>query len=181
MSIAKHLIPIFLALLAGCNSPTKIQQESTDFVDIEVFESDNTTNMTGHIELFLDDFDCFGYDKSLGVPVGAAGISRRIAVSGRKFLTFNVGFMGTKPGFISQVCGTMFSFPVSPGGRYRIKIEANESVCRATVAEKSGRDLIHQETIRRERVVPFFDGTGPWCKSDARFANSSSLLQPRGK
>ena len=175
---------VFLALgsLSGCAPPLALRPDDGSSVTIEFVEERNVVGGNGHVSVFMDDFDCYGFSKD-GTSNSKMPVTKTFLTPGRKYLTIGVQYFAASMASVRS-CLTNYTFPIVSGARYRVAIGNDGKTCSTRVSrlsadsEAAGTPL---QVVSRDRLRPATDSQGPWCREDRFYMGSSSLALPRGK
>ncbi|GAA5162207.1 hypothetical protein [Viridibacterium curvum] len=171
------LLPVLLTV--GCAAQLQLKPDTGESVTLHLFETQNSSHAYGHLAIFQDDYDCYGFSK-MGTRASEMPAVKVIPTAGRKFLTVEVNYVGMSFQH-PESCLWSVTFPIQSGDKYKIGIGNNSSVCSIEVFRltKDQESQVPVRLTKRESTKPIIDGQGPWCVKDSAYLGSSSLLRPR--
>lgn len=168
--------------LVACASKLELRPDDGSVVTVEFIQVENALRAGGHVSIYMDDYDCYGFSAKGGTGTAAMPATKTVAVPGRRFLTIGSSYFGAGIG-TTRSCNTLYTFPIETGARYRIAIGNDGSKCYTGVTQLASGANAGETPVKltaRTLSVPGMDNQGPWCKPNPAFTGSSSLAVPRG-
>jgi len=173
---------ILVATLLGCQtSAPPLRSEAGKSVTLELAELSNYDQRFGFVSVMQDDYDCYGFAE--GTKTAEMPKTKTYSVAGRRFLTIGTEYFKGKflgPIVESELCAARYTFPITPGGHYRVEVANASKGCSTVIYEIQDQNRVPLQLYKRVSAkAPSTDGKGPWCQADDRFRGSSSYVVPR--